>query len=33
VRSAAYQVMHLSDTAIMIPGSFGALITGVVVAL
>jgi len=33
LRPAAYQIMHLSDTAIMIPGSLGALLTGLVVAL
>ncbi|MFC0542681.1 hypothetical protein [Kutzneria chonburiensis] len=33
LRPAAYELMHLSDTAIMIPGSLGALITGLVVAL
>lgn len=33
LRPAAYEMMHLSDTAIMIPGSLGALITGLVVAL
>ena len=33
LRPAAYQMMHLSDTAIMIPGSLAALITGLVIAL
>jgi hypothetical protein len=33
VRPAAYHIMHLSDTAIMIPGSVGALVTGLVLAL
>jgi hypothetical protein len=33
LRPAAYELMHLSDTAIMIPGSLGALITGLVLAL
>lgn len=33
LRPAAYELMHLSDTMIMIPGSLGALVTGVVLAL
>ncbi|MFD9948111.1 hypothetical protein ACFWYW_55075 [Nonomuraea sp. NPDC059023] len=33
LRPAAYELMHVSDTAIMIPGSLAALITGLVLAL
>lgn len=33
LRPAAYELMHLSDTAIMIPCSLGALITGLVLGL
>lgn len=33
LRPAAYEMMHLSDTAIMIPMSLGALITGLVLGL
>lgn len=32
-RPAAYDLMHFSDTMIMIPGSLGALITGLVLSL
>ncbi|MFB4290759.1 hypothetical protein ACBI99_24160 [Nonomuraea sp. ATR24] len=33
LRPAAYDMLHISDTAIMIPGSLGALVTGLVLAL
>ena len=33
LRPAAYELMRISDNAIMIPGSLGALITGLVVGL
>ncbi|WP_189225496.1 hypothetical protein [Saccharothrix coeruleofusca] len=33
LRPAAYELMHLSDRVIMIPGSLGALVTGLVLAL
>lgn len=33
LRPAAYELMHLSDAAIMIPGSLGALVTGLVLGL
>jgi hypothetical protein len=33
LRPAAYELMHLSDTALMIPGCLVALITGLVLAL
>jgi hypothetical protein len=33
LRPAAYEMMHLSDTAIMIPLSLGALVTGLVIGL
>lgn len=33
LRHAAYELMQVSDTAIMIPGAFGALVTGLVLGL
>ncbi|MBB4963398.1 DUF2269 family protein [Saccharothrix violaceirubra] len=33
LRPAAYEMMHIADTVIMIPGSLGALITGLVLGL
>jgi hypothetical protein len=33
LRPATYDLLHISDTAIMIPGSLGALVTGLVLAL